>query len=58
MSDLQHFPLCDLEEDVPFEFVPAHENTAESNHEMSDQSKSLPNVSRPSDIVVARTGIH
>jgi hypothetical protein len=25
---------------------------------MSDQSKSLPNVSRPSDIVVARTGIH
>jgi hypothetical protein len=59
MSDLQHYPLCDPEEEVlPFEFVPARGNTDESNRKVSDKSKALPTFSRPSGIAVARSGIH
>ncbi|XP_046442315.1 spastin-like isoform X2 [Daphnia pulex] len=55
MSDLQHLPLCDPEDEVlPFEFVPARGNTEESNRKVSDQSRALP-TSRPSGIAVARS---
>jgi hypothetical protein len=58
MSDLQHLPLCDPEDEVlPFEFVPARGNTEESNRKVSDQSRALP-TSRPSGIAVARSGIY
>ncbi len=58
MSDLQHLPLCDPEDEVlPFEFVPARGNTEESNRKVSDKSKAL-STSRPSGIAVARSGIY
>jgi hypothetical protein len=58
MSDLQHLPLCDLEEEVvPFEFVPPHENTDENNHKTAGQSKA-PNILRPYGTAVVRSGTH
>ena len=57
MSDLQHLPLCDPEEEVvPFEFVP-HENTDENYHISAGQSKA-PNILRPYGTAVVRSGTH